>query len=201
MGVVCASWCIDNLPRMNPRLAVSALLIAVANCSRPADETTTRAPVDTQPARLSGTQVSETGIGPLRAGMTVAQGGAALKTALASPAGMDTVQCRFVTWPGSPPGVRLMIEKNVIVRVDVDSGSVETSIGARVGDSEDRIKSLYAGRVTVGPHKYTDGHYLTVTPASPADSAFRIVFETDGKRVTRYRAGKRPQVEYVEGCG
>jgi hypothetical protein len=94
-----------------------------------------------------------------------------------------------------------MIERNEVVRVDVDSGSVETSAGARIGDTEDRIKSLYAGRITVGPHKYTDGHYLTVVPADKADSAFRLIFETDGNRVTRYRSGKRPQVEYVERCG
>lgn len=28
----------------------------------------------------------------------------------------------------------------------------------------------------------------------------RIIFKTDGKRVVKYRAGLRPQVEYVEGC-
>jgi hypothetical protein len=46
----------------------------------------------------------------------------------------------------------------------------------------------------------TDGHYLTVVPTSKADSPYRIIFETDGKRVLNYRAGIRPQVEYVEGC-
>lgn len=69
-----------------------------------------------------------------------------------------------------------------------------------IGDSEERIKSLYPNRVAVSPHKYTDGHYLTVTPAEKADSAYRIIFETDGKKVVHYRAGVRPQVEYVEGC-
>ena len=31
-------------------------------------------------------------------------------------------------------------------------------------------------------------------------SVARIIFETDGKRVVKYRAGRGPQVEYVEGC-
>jgi len=87
-----------------------------------------------------------------------------------------------------------------IGRVDVDSGAVATSTGARIGDSEDRIKSLYPNRVTVSPHEYTDGHYLTVESGSEADSLYRIIFETDGKRVLNYRAGTRPSVEYVEGC-
>jgi len=52
--------------------------------------------------------------------------------------------------------------------------------------------------VTVTPHKYEDGHYLTVNAAD--DSSFAIVFETSKGRVTRYRAGRRPAVELVEGC-
>jgi hypothetical protein len=175
--------------------ARTALLILAISCSRSKD-----APSD-QSGRTSSVQVSESGVGPLRAGMTLAQGEAALRTSLAAPAGMDSAQCRFVAWSGSPPGLRLMIENNVIVRVDVDSATIQTVQGARVGDTEDRIQSLYSGRVAVGPHKYTKGHYLTVTPADPADSAFRLIFETDGQRVVRYHAGKRPQVEYVEGCG
>jgi hypothetical protein len=34
----------------------------------------------------------------------------------------------------------------------------------------------------------------------PADSMLRIIFETDSGRVVRYRAGRRPPVDYVEGC-
>ncbi|HZF68866.1 MAG TPA: hypothetical protein VEZ47_12565, partial [Gemmatirosa sp.] len=87
-----------------------------------------------------------------------------------------------------------------IARVDVDTLPVATSVGARVGDDEARIDSLYAGRVTVRPHKYEAGRYLVVTP-DRADTTLAIVFETSGGRVTRYRAGRRPMVEYVEGCG
>ena len=60
--------------------------------------------------------------------------------------------------------------------------------------------ALYSGRVTVEPHKYTDGHYLVVRPSAPADSAFRLIFETDGTRVTRFRSGLQPQVAWIEGC-
>ena len=58
----------------------------------------------------------------------------------------------------------------------------------------------WPGQVKVTPHKYEDGHYLTVTPTAAADKQFRIVFETARGRVTRYRAGLMPSVEYVEGC-
>jgi hypothetical protein len=173
--------------------------LAMAGCSKPADDGPVANSVSQQ-QRPSGIVVTETGIGPLRAGMTVAQGEAALRTSLGAPPGQDSANCRMVQWVGGPPGLRVMVENNRIARVDVDSGSLTTADGARVGDTEERVKSLYAGRVVVGPHKYTGGHYLVVTPTAASDSAFRLIFETDGKRVTRYRAGQRPQVEYVEGC-
>ena len=93
-----------------------------------------------------------------------------------------------------------MADQHRIARVDVRSGTIATAEGAQIGDSSDRIRRLYAGRVTASPHKYTAGQYLTVGPASPADGEFRLVFETEGERVTRYRSGKLPQVQYVEGC-
>jgi hypothetical protein len=174
--------------------------LAIAGCSRPADDRP-GATSDSQQRRPSGIVVTETGIGPLRAGMTVAQGEAALRTSLGAPPGQDSANCRMVQWVGGPPGLRVMVENNRIVRVDVDSGALTTAAGARIGDTEERVKGLYAGRLVVRPHKYSGGRYLVVMPAAAADSAFRLIFETDGKRVTRYRAGHRPQVEYVEGCG
>jgi hypothetical protein len=63
-----------------------------------------------------------------------------------------------------------------------------------------RVMELYpTARRT--PHKYTDGAYLIVMPFAPADTLHRYVFETDGQRVTVYRAGLYPPVEYVESCG
>ena len=94
-----------------------------------------------------------------------------------------------------------MIEGGRVVRLDVNSGSVPTAEGIRVGDTEDRVKSTYGNRVTVTPHTYTAGHYLTVRTSAQSDSAYRIVFETDGRVVTKYRVGTVPSVEYVEGCG
>ena len=115
-------------------------------------------------------------------------------------AGADTASCRYVQWRGAPPGVRVMVEGGRIARVDVDSAGVRTAGGAGIGDTEDEVQRLYSGHVSVTPQKYVDGHYLTVTP-NAADSGYAIVFETSGGKVTRFRAGRRPQVEYVEGCG
>lgn len=110
-------------------------------------------------------------------------------------------ECDYVRVKNAPAGLLLMVEKGKISRVDVTEGTtIATTAGARIGDTEERIRSLYPGQVTVQPHKYTDGHSLVVTPKDPAQKDYRIVFETDGKKVTRYRSGKVPSVEYVEGC-
>ena len=64
-----------------------------------------------------------------------------------------------------------------------------------------KIKSLYPGKIKVTPHTYVkNGHYLTFVPRDKTDQNYRVIFETDGQRVTRYRAGKLPEIGYIEGC-
>ena len=159
-----------------------------------------QAPEET-PTPAPAWTVTERGIGNLRAGMTVAEARTAVP-AFTVAASRDTTACTYAKTNGLPPGVMVMVEGGKVVRVEVRRGATATSTGARIGDSEDRVKTLYPGQVSVSPHKYTTGgHYLTVVPPSSADAAYRIIFETDGKRVVKYRAGLKPQVEYVEGCG
>jgi hypothetical protein len=93
-----------------------------------------------------------------------------------------------------------MIVGGRLVRIDVRDSTVATSQGARIGDSESTVGRLYGSeRVMSTPHAYTDGHYLTVAPRGVGDDR-RLVFETDGRTVTEYRAGLLPMVGWVEGC-
>jgi hypothetical protein len=159
------------------------------------DSTTTSAtPLPASPAAWT---MSETGWGPIRAGMSVADARAAFGGQLPEPANRD---CDHVRPPAGPPGVLVMTVGGQIARVEVSDTTVATAAGARVGDTEARINALYPGRVQTGPHKYVDGHYLVVRRGTGADSVHRLVFETDGQRVTRYRGGRVPEVEWVEGC-
>lgn len=145
--------------------------------------------------------VTEYGFGHLRAGMTFAAANDTLKGALKADAKANLAECDYVKWEGGPAGVLVMVLENKIARIDVtDSSAVATSTGAKIGDTEERIQSLYPGRVAVTPHKYSDGHYLTVKSANPADSLNLIIFETEKNKVTRYRAGIMPGVSYIEGC-
>ena len=118
-------------------------------------------------------------------------------------AGIDTTSiadgCEYVRSPNAPPGVTFMVEQRRVVRADVREGDATTPEGAKVGDEEQRILELYPTARRM-PHKYTDGSYLIVMPFAPSDTLRRYVFETDGHRVTSFRAGLYPPVEYVEGC-
>jgi hypothetical protein len=140
--------------------------------------------------------VTPAGIGNIKAGMSLEEVNVVTHNGIDIPANLD--ECTYISPKNAPKGVALMVEKGTVSRIDITEGTVATTNGARIGDSEDRIKSLYANQVKVMPHKYTDGHYLVVTPPGAGDN--RIVFETDGKKVLRYRSGREPAVEYVEGC-
>jgi len=135
-------------------------------------------------------------IGPVKVGMTVSQAGRALGTPLVKD-GDEEEGCYYVVPSKSPEGVAFMVIKRRIVRIDIDSELFATERGARIGDTEQRVKELYKGHIKISEHPYDDnGHYLTVN----VGKGFKIIFETDGKRVTRFRVGKSLAVGYIEGC-
>jgi hypothetical protein len=186
------------------RFALFLAVILLAACSgnqadRGSDTTATARPAapDTTPWT-----VSLSAYGPIRLGSARA----AVLDALGAPPregeGAAPEECAYMGIPDGPSmrAVRLMVVHDTVVRIDVDSLQVATTWGDRVGDSERTVLARHAGQVLVQPHKYTgpEGHYLIVT--APDDTLHRLVFETDGQRVTTYRAGLRPYVDWVEGC-
>lgn len=150
-------------------------------------------------------KVSPDGFGNAKVGMTVKKASQSAGTRLVSLSGapVESKGCSYVKPEKAPTGVEFMLTDGLISRVDVTKNTkITTASGAKIGDTESRIKSLYPGKIQVSPHKYVQGgHYLTVTPKEAKYKNYRIVFETDGKRVTQYRAGKLPEVENVERCG
>lgn len=185
-------------------LTLSCVMLVLAGCDG-REDCCGEVEADTSLIADSAWTMRFDGIGPLRVGMTFDEARAALGGDLRMNdpvTGMEEGpdRCDHPRSARLPAGVRVMVDGGRVVRVQVDSASVATAEGARVGDREARIRQLYAGRVAVQPHKYTDGHYLVVRPAEPSDTTHLLIFETDGRVVERFRAGVRPQVEYVEGC-
>ncbi|BAY77207.1 hypothetical protein NIES25_36670 [Nostoc linckia NIES-25] len=140
------------------------------------------------------------GIGQVRVGMTVSQASKAAGTRLVGDP--PNKYCYYVKPEWDPKNVGFMVTEGRVSRVDVWRDSKITTLkGAKIGDTEARIKSLYPGQIKVTPHNYVSGgHYLTFVPKDQSDENYRVVFETDGKRVTQFRSGKLPEVEFVEGC-
>lgn len=195
--------------RLLPLFALSVLAACGPGDDRPASaaapgDSTMPAVDSPQPAADTTWALRFDGAGPLRIGMTVDEARAALGGDFrADGQAVGTVDgpqgCQYARSGRLPEMMMVMLEGARVVRVEVDSGNVATVDGARIGDSEARIHQTYPDRVEVQPHKYTEGHYLVVRPAD-GDTTRQLIFETDGSRVLRFRAGQRPQVGYVEGC-
>jgi hypothetical protein len=149
---------------------------------------------------VSDLALSEEGLGQIQIGMNLAD---AVNMGLLNENPTMNTRCDFVfpaVGAGIPEGVSVMVVKGKIARIDVDTGSVTTEDGAKIGDSEDHIKGIYGDEVKIEPHKYIEGgHYMTVAGDS-ASAGKALVFETDGKRVTMFRGGRLPEVKWVEGC-
>lgn len=200
-----------RLPTLNAVVLLSAVALGCGErAAKPSNADSAAQPSAVDSVALSAStpapspaqwQLTEEGLGPLHAGMTLEQARAVVPGEFTIPnASPDDAACSYAIWTAQPPRTRVMVTDGIIARVEVDTAAIRTAAGAGVGDSESRIDSLYPGRVRRMPHKYTDGRYLIVLAAAPRDTMFRFVFETDGNRVTTMRAGRYPSVEWVEGC-
>jgi hypothetical protein len=148
-----------------------------------------------QKSRPSQYVVSYNSFGPVKVGMTVAQGSKALGIPLVREENGE--DCYYVAPKRGFKDISFMVTNGRISRIDISAKGFMTDRGAKIGDSEAKIKRLYKGMVKVRQHPYVDGHYLMIYMRG---GKFSIFFETDGKHVTSFRAGKSREVGYIEGC-
>jgi hypothetical protein len=177
---------------MNVRLPIGSVVIAVMLSSHAA----IAAPLLTESSRL-GTN----GIGPVQVGMTIAQAEAKSgRRFVAEVPGRGG--CGYAVVKGLG-GVNFMVINGVIERVDISNPKVMTLSGAKIGDSEGRVKTIYPDQIKTEIHPYTGrsgGKYLIFQPQDRADRNYRVIFETTNGKVVRFRAGRLPAVDYIEGC-
>jgi hypothetical protein len=173
------------------------------------EQSPTQAPVKSPVAESASTQSASSmapwvarpdGVGPVRVGMRIGPTARLLKATARTERIEPDESCGQSYLSTVPEGVSFMVEGDTIVRVDIETKDVKTVEGIGVGASEAEVLSRYKGRVKVSAHPYEGpaGHYLTVTV--PSNPKLRVLFETDGKRVTSYRVGRRDAVELAEGC-
>ena len=82
--------------------------------------------------------------GKVKTGMTVSQASQALGTKLVGEA-EDGMDCYYVNPKQGFKGVRFMVTNGSVARIDIESKEYATDKGAKIGDTEDKIKSLYKG--------------------------------------------------------
>jgi hypothetical protein len=108
--------------------------------------------------------------------------------------------CYYLTpkWVKSAADFGFMFEQGHFVRYDVGDTKETAPGGGKVGMTVTEIRSLYGSGVEESPHKYESGAlYLRVAGKSHGV----LLFETDAAgKVTRWRVGVPPQIDYVEGC-
>ncbi len=149
---------------------------------------------------VSDLALNEDGLGQIQIGMTLDD---AVNMGLLNENPNMNTRCDFVfpaVGAGIPDGVSAMVVKGKVVRIDVDTGAVTTEDGAKIGDTEDRVKSIYGEELQVEPHKIIPGGHYLVMLGDSASAGKALVFETDGTRVSSFRAGRLPEVKWFEGC-
>ena len=146
--------------------AVMLVVAALASACNKGEEKAVKGrtgPNGTQHDSVSDLALSEDGLGQIQVGMTLED---AVNMGLLNENPNMNPRCDFVfpaVGAGIPEGVSAMIVKGKIARIDVDTGSITTEDGAKIGDTEERIRGIYGDELKVEPHKYIEGgHYLTV---------------------------------------
>ena len=176
------------------------------------EATTTTAPTTTTtaPGLSDESRLGFEGIGPIKIGMTLAEAAAAVGKPVKVDPNYMLDGCAYAAVEGGPKELSFMVGRDKdadpwrIFRADVNEGSpIATISGIRVGATEAQVKEAYSGKggsYTVGPHPYVgpEGHYLTYDADGKGGDL--LIFETDGKKVTSFRAGEETSVQAIEGC-
>lgn len=149
----------------------------------------------------SDTQASFAGYGDMKLGSTVDEAKAAWGGELnGKPSEGST--CYYLTpkWVKKASDFAFMAEDGKFVRYDVGTDKEAAPGGGKVGMSTEELQKLYHGALQSTPHKYVEGgQYLSIAASGVAPS--KLVFETDAAgKVSAWRVGLSPQVDYVEGC-
>ena len=190
---------------------VLLLALALTACQREpaADQAQTPAapatPAATAPpaasALIASGDAHVNGYGHLRFGMTADEAKQAWGGELNGKPGPGEI-CYYLMpkWVKTAREFGFMVESDKFVRYDVGNDKDVAPGGGKRGMGVDEIRKLYAGRFQETPHKYVKGgSYLRIK--SNDESGGVLLFETDADgKVSAWRVGQAPQVDYVEGC-
>lgn len=186
--------------------------------------TTTAAPTTTttaatQPAGIDATTpLNPRGVGPIEAGMTVAQAAAASGLSLTPDDSLEAFGgfCYYVDLEGQPdlairahsPGDQPVddpgegvISAITIYALDPDGPSTRlTTAGVGLGASEAQVRAAHGDSIEERPHDYVpEGAYLYVHPADAPGFGIRYVLD-ENRVVTSIDVGDAGGITAAEGC-
>ena len=174
-----------------------------APATSPTTEPATPPAVDASgtPAVEAASQAKFTGYGDMKLGSTVEEAKLAWAGELnGEPSEGSTCYYLSPKWVKQPSDFAFMVEEGKFVRYDVGTDKETAPGGGKVGMATDALQALYGNALQSAPHKYVEGG-KTLSIAATDGSPGKLVFETDAAgKVTRWRVGLPPQVDYVEGC-
>ena len=150
------------------------------------------APAAPAAALSRSAKITTAGLGPIRIGMSERQVEKAAKVAIRQQQGGGGSSCTTARLGDKN---FLLFSKGRLARIYVENRRYATRSGIRVGDSEQKVLGTYPGEIIRTPHEYTKGSYLKIV-----DGNRKVVFETDGAKVTGISTGRRPEIDYVEAC-
>ncbi len=160
------------------------------------ETTATTAPAD------ATAQASFTGYGDMKLGSTVEEAKLAWGGELKGNAPVEGSTCYFLSpkWVDKPSDFGFMMEEGKFVRYEIRTDKEAAPGGGKVGMTADALQALYNNTLQSAPHKYVEGG-KTLSVAASGVAPIKLVFETDAAgKVTSWRVGLTPQVDYVEGC-
>jgi hypothetical protein len=190
VGSLCTSACRDHKSGLASPHDTSATILTPANTTSTARE---------KGAVALSWPVTADSVGPIHFGMELTQ------LANLFPGSVDPTtvsdDCTYPKVAVIPADNAIMVEFGKVVRYEIVDTLSATAEGVRVGESEDRVRTVYAGHIHEAPADGDQpGQHLIVTPHSPADTTHQFVFYVDRGIVGWFRAGVTPAVRYVEGC-
>ncbi|GAE62565.1 hypothetical protein XPN_4471 [Xanthomonas arboricola pv. pruni MAFF 301427] len=179
--------------------------VAAANDQPAGDVPPATAPAGTFPPQLAPAAGCAAraldGYGDLRLGMDAAQARAAWGGDLRGEPATDG-GCYLLRpqWADDARRFGFMFEGDRLVRYQTNEPKEPAPGGGKVGMTLAQLRALYPAGLTEQPHKYVPGAFTLRLADAATRSA--LVFETDADgKVSSWRVGQPPQVDYVEGCG
>lgn len=142
------------------------------------------------------------GYGNMKLGSTIDEAKTAWAGELKEGAPAAGSTCHYLSpkSASTPSEFGFMMEDGKFVRYDVGNATEIAPGGGKVGMVVEQLKLLYGDALQSAPHKYVEGGKV-FSVAAPDGAPAKLVFEADGVgKVTAWRVGLPPQVDYVEGC-